>query len=118
MHVCCSPHVQMDVESAKTAKEVWDILQHEYKVTGIITQIYLHWKFYTVQMAEDNDFDIHHQKLQKIYQDLQVARDALPESEFLKVLLMSLPSTWDNFITSIDFRDLSADEKAKKLQFI
>jgi len=70
MHVHCSPHVQTDIESTKTAKEVWDTLKHEYEVMGIITQIYLCWKFYTVQMAEDDDFDLHHQKLWKIYQDL------------------------------------------------
>ena len=48
MWVHCSPYVQTYVESAKTAKDVWDTLRNEYEVTGIITQIYLHCQFYMV----------------------------------------------------------------------
>src|SRR5260370_23588394 len=60
------------------------------------------------------DLDIHLQKTRRIYQDLRVTGDGLPESEFLMLLFCSLPPSWETFIASIDFTDVDNDDEKIK----
>jgi len=66
-------------------------------------------------MSEEDDLMAHHLKLWWIYQDLRVARDPLLESEFAMTLITSLPPSWDNFIASIDFKDLAETDDKKRM---
>ena len=66
-------------------------------------------------MVDSDDLGIHLQKICCIYQDLKIARDNLPESEFLITLVCSLPTSWDTFIGSINFNEVeSEDDKIKQ----
>jgi hypothetical protein len=50
-----------------------------------------------------------------MYQDLWIAGDSLLELEFVMALITSLPSSWDNFIASIDFKGLEDTDDKKKM---
>ena len=69
-------------------------------------------------MADGDDLDVHLQKLHHIYQDLKVAGDNLPESEFLITLICSLPTSWDTFIASIDYSEVKSDDEKIKQKAI
>ena len=66
-------------------------------------------------MTEDDELDIHIQKMRRIYQDLCIAGETLAESEFLMAVLISLPTSWDSFTSTIELKDLdSTDNKIRK----
>ena len=90
MRIRCDQYVQTFIESVCDAKEAWEILRNEYEDSGSITRIYLRRQFYSIRMSEEDDLTVHHLKLRQIYQDLRVARDPLPESEFAMTLITSL----------------------------
>ena len=66
-------------------------------------------------MLEEDDLTAHHLKLQCMYQDLWIARDSLLELEFVMALITSLPPSWDNFIASIDFKELGETDDKKRM---
>ena len=111
----CSGFAGVYVESATLAKEAWDRLRTEFEDSGASTRFIFRRQLYASKMADGDDLDVHLQKLRRIYQDLKVAGDNLPESEFLITLICSLPTSWDTFIASIDYSEVeSNDEKIKQ----
>src|SRR5260370_22119907 len=69
-------------------------------------------EFYNTKLGENDDVDQHIHKLHCLSKDLKIARFSIPESEFISIVLMSLPLSWDSFISSIDGEDLESSNTA------
>ena len=88
------------------AREVWETLQKNFQATSVSSKIFIKKEFYSTKLGDNDDVDEHIHKLRCLYQDLRIAGFILPESEFTSVILMSLPSSWDTFVASINAKDL------------
>ena len=115
MQMRCTAWVLTFIENAMTAWEAWETLRKNFQSTSISAKIFIKKEFYNTKLGENDDVDEHIHKLHHLYQDLKITRSNFPESEFTSVVLMSLPPSWDTFITSIDAKNLeSTDEDISK----
>src|SRR6266850_2315931 len=112
MIVRCTPWVLTFIEEIATAKEAWETLQQTFQASSVLAKIFIKKEFYNTKLGENDDVDQHIHKLRCLSKDLKIARFSIPESEFISVVLMSLPSSWDSFISSIDGEDLESSNTA------
>src|SRR5258708_28190792 len=106
MQMGCSAWALTFIENAAMAREVWETLQKNFQATSVSLKIFIKKEFYSTKLGDNDDIDEHIHKLHHLYQDLRIAGFILPESKFTSVILMSLPPSWDTFVTSINAEDL------------
>src|SRR5258708_13829856 len=111
MQMCCSAWALTFIENAAMAREAWETLRKNFQATSISSKIFIKKEFYSTKLGDNDDIDEHIHKLHHLYQDLRIAGFILPESEFTSIILMSLPPSWDTFVTSIDAEDLDNPNK-------
>ena len=109
-----SPFVHTLVVDSQTPEAAWKILKREFEVTGATSRIFLRRELYTTRMAEDDNLDMHVQKMRTIYNNLRIAGDNVQDSEFVMALLISLPTSWDSFTSTIELKDLDSTDTAVK----
>src|SRR5260370_6754245 len=108
MIVRCTLWVLTFIEEIVTAKEVWETLCQTFQASSTSAKIFIKKEFYNTKLGENDDVDQHIHKLCHLSKDLKIAGFSIPESEFISIVLMSLPSSWDSFISSIDGEDLES----------
>src|SRR5258708_2695907 len=113
-----SLYVKTFIAMAETAKDAWDTLKWEFKVTRATSQVFLLRELYTMCMLEEDNLDTHTQHICSIYQDLKIAGEGLSEGNFIMALLMSLPPSWDNFISSTNISGIDSTDDQKKHESI
>src|SRR5260370_779772 len=104
----CTPWVLTFIEEIVTAKEAWETLHQTFQASSMSVKFFIKKEFYNTKLGENVDVDQHIHKLHRLSKDLKIARFSIPESEFISIILMSLPSSWDSFISSIDGEDLES----------
>src|SRR5260370_31643563 len=100
------------IEEIVMAKEAWEILWQTFQASSASAKFFIKKEFYNTKLGENDDVDQHIHKLHHLSKDLKIARFSIPESEFISIVLMSLPSSWDSFISSIDGEDLVSSDTA------
>jgi len=100
------------IEEIATAKEAWETLCQTFQASSVSAKIFIKKEFYNTKLGENDDIDQHIHKSCRLSKDLKIAGFSIPESEFISVVLMSLPSSWDSFISSIDGEDLESSDTA------
>jgi hypothetical protein len=108
IHLQVTPFVHTFVVDAQTPEMAWKTLKREFEVTGTTSRIFLHQELYATHMAEEENLDTHVQKMCKIYNDLHIAGDNLSDTEFTMAMLISLPTSWDNFTSMIELKELES----------
>src|SRR5258708_3982087 len=111
MQMRCSAWALTFIENAATAREAWETFRKNFQATSVSSKIFIKKEFYSTKLGDNDDIDEHIHKLRHLYQDLRITGFILPESEFTSVILMSLPPSWDTFVTSIDAKDLDNPNK-------
>ena len=112
----CMPWVLMFIETALTAQDAWEALQKCFQPSSTSAKIFIKRDFYSTKLGKHDDVDEHIHKLCCLYQDLMIARFNMLEAKFTSVVLMSLPPSWDSFISMINGKDLeSTDSEVRKL---
>ena len=99
MEMHCMAQVLTFIKNAMTVQEAWEILRKNFQSTSISAKNFIKKEFYNTKLGKNDDVDEHIHKLCHLYQDLKIAGSNFPESEFTSVVLMSLPPSWDMFIT-------------------
>src|SRR5260370_23023036 len=112
MIVRCTLWVLTFIEEIVMAKEAWETLWQTFQASSASVKIFIKKDFYNTKLGENDDIDQHIHKLRCLSKDLKITRFSIPESEFISVVLMSLPSSWDSFISSIDGEDLESSDTA------
>ena len=112
MIVRCTLWVLTFIEEIAMAKEAWETLCQTFQASSMLVKIFIKKEFYNTKLGENDDVDQHIHKLRCLSKDLKIARFSIPESEFIFIILMSLPSSWDSFISSIDGEDLKSSNTA------
>src|SRR5258708_5345157 len=83
-----------------------------------VVTVFLLRELYTMCMSEEDNLDTHTQCIHSIYQDLKIAGKGLSEGNFIMALLMSLPPSWDNFISSTNISRIDSTDDQKKCKSI
>src|SRR5260370_12079305 len=85
--------------------------------SGNISNLAAHWQkkfikreFYSTKLGKNDDIDKHIHKLCCLYQDLMIMGFNMPKAEFTSIVLMSLPPSWDSFISMINGEDLESTD--------
>ena len=89
------------LSGAQTAREMWYQLCLVYENTSGIGLMVAMRTFYRLQ-AEDDQFDIiaHVAKFRKLHEDLHTMNHKVDDAHFILILLMSLPTSWENYCNS------------------
>lgn len=82
---------------ATTAKEMWDALVSVKEPRGVPGVFALRRKFYQRIMEEGAEMIAHIAGLRKIQNEIHLIGERISNKEFLAVLAMSLPESWDTF---------------------
>src|SRR5260370_16765456 len=112
MIVRCTLWVLTFIEEILMSKEPWQTLCQTFQASSALVKIFIKKEFYNTKLGENDDIDQHIHKLHHLSKDLKIAGFSIPESEFISIVLMSLPSPWDSFISSIDGEDLESSDTA------
>src|SRR5260370_15594989 len=112
MIVRCTLWVLTFIEEIAMAKEAWETLCQTFQASSMSVKIFIKKEFYNTKLGENDDIDQHIHKLHCLSKDLKISGFSIPESEFISIILMSLPSSWDSFISSIDGEDLESSNTA------
>ncbi|KAE8657742.1 hypothetical protein F3Y22_tig00116983pilonHSYRG00074 [Hibiscus syriacus] len=115
-HLALADEVLSSIEEKKTAKEIWDHLTKSYEATSLHNKIFLKRKLYTLRMPESTSVTEHLNTLNTLFSQLTSLSCKIGEQERVKLLLQSLPDSYDQLIinltnsniTSLVFDDVAA----------
>ena len=100
--------LQIHIVATTDPKEAWEILKSQFSFVSITQIVRLKRKFYAATMHENDDLMEHLTMMSTLAQELREVNKQVDSIEFATVVLGSLPSSYDNFITSLNAR--SAEE--------
>ena len=83
--------------------DIWDKLESWYKSKSLTSRLYLKKRFLGLQMTEEADFNQHLDEFNKIIMELDSLEVKIEEEDKALFLLASLPSSFDNIVTTFLF---------------
>ena len=95
------------IRRSTTAKEAWNKLQSIYQPKGAISIIHLRRKLFRAQCDEGDDVETHIRELTELRDELANFGQTIEESEFAVCILTSLPDSWDNWVSGIEFTKIT-----------
>jgi len=95
-------------------RSAWEVLcgVHEAKTIG--NKLFLRRRFFTIKMQEGDDMLVHINTVKSLADHLRSIEVNIMDENVYMVLLMSLPPSFDNLVTSLE----SMSSKDADLQFI
>ncbi len=102
------------IQYCDNVRSVWEALcgVHETKTIG--NKLFLRRRFFTIKMQEGDDMLVHINTVKALTDQLRSIEVNITDEDVYMVLLMSLPSSFDNLVTSLK----SMSTKDVDLQFI
>lgn len=95
------------VRNASSAAAAWTKLESIYRPKGSISVIQLRRKLFRAQCLEGQDVEEHIREMTRIKESLaKFSKSDISENEFATCILTSLPNSWDNWISGIEFSDI------------
>jgi hypothetical protein len=102
------------IQYCDNVKSAWEVLcdLHEAKTIG--NKLFLRRRFFTIKMQEGNDMLVHINTVKTLADQLCSIEVNITNEDVYMVLLMNLPPSFDNLVTSLE----STSTKGVDLQFI
>jgi hypothetical protein len=102
------------IQYCDNVRSAWEALcgVHEAKTIG--NKLFLRRRFFTIKMQEGDDMLVHINMVKALANQLRSIEVNITDEDVYMVLLMSLPSSFDNLVTSLK----SMSTKNVDLQFI
>ena len=89
------------LSDSETAAQMWDNLRAVYEVKGHQMIIVLRCSLYHLATNSNNDIPKHLIKMKQMRLRLHQLGSVISKSEFHDVLILSLPRSWDGFISAL-----------------
>ena len=99
-------HLQIHVSSTNSAKEAWDSLQKHFEFVSVSQMVRLTRRFYAAQMEEGADLMKHITTMTSLAEQLREMKEDISSKKFAIVVLGSLPDSYENFMISMNARDV------------
>ena len=96
--------IQTYIVSTSNPKEAWDTLENQFSFVSITQLVRVYRKFYASSMNEGGNVMEHITKMTQLAQDLKEMGKDIESKEFAVVVLGSLPSSYEMFVTSLNAR--------------
>ena len=85
---------------ATTAKEMWNQLSMVKESKGRLGVLATHWALYRASAEEGFDMVTHISMLRGLQHELHVMENLVSDEDFVMILLILLPESWDNYTGS------------------
>ena len=99
-------HLQIHVSSKSNAKEAWESLKKHFEFVSVAQMVRLTRRFYAAEMGEGGDLMTHITDMTSLAEQLREMKEDISSKKFAIVILGSLPESYDNFLTSMNARDV------------
>ncbi|VFQ78488.1 unnamed protein product [Cuscuta campestris] len=115
--LCLANNTLREVLGLTDPVDIWDKLESRYKSKSLTSRLYLKKRLFGLQMAEEANFNGHLDEFNKITTELESIDVKIEEEDKALLLLASLPSSFDNIVTTFLFgkETLKFDEVAAAL---
>ncbi len=102
------------IQYCANVRSAWEAIYgvHEVKIIG--NKLFFQRRFFTIKMQEGNDMFVHINTVKALADQLRSIKVNIAYEDVYMVLLMSLPPSFDNLVTSLE----SMSTKDVDLQFI
>ena len=97
--------IKIHVTSTENPKEAWEILHNQFSFVSMAQTVRITRRFYAATMKEDGDLQQHLTLMSSLAQQLRDLDEEVSPQKFTIAVLGSLPSSYDNFITSLNARN-------------
>lgn len=101
--LCISDDVIMKVAGEKTAAALWLKLESLYMTKSLASKLMLKQRLFTLRMNEGTTLKDHLDRLNSILFDLRNIDDKVNDEDVAVLLLISLPSSYENFVQPFIF---------------
>lgn len=83
-----------------TSKEAWDTLKENFNNASVWNATVLRRQFNRFTFKEGQPMEEQLRDLRKIYDQLRMMGDVIPDKQFASHIIQALPGSWDNFASS------------------
>ncbi|VFQ70645.1 unnamed protein product [Cuscuta campestris] len=101
--ICLANNTLREVLGLTDPVDIWDKLESRYKSKSLTSRLYLKKRLFGLQMAEEANFNGHLDEFNKITTELESIDVKIEEEDKALLLLASLPSSFDNIVTTLLF---------------
>jgi hypothetical protein len=102
------------IQYFNNVRSVWEALCDVHEAKTIGNKLFLRRRFFTIKMQEGDDMLVHINTVKALADQLHSIEVNMMDEDVYMVLLMSLPPSFDNLVTSLE----SMSTKDVDLQFI
>jgi len=102
------------IQYCDNVKSAWEALCGVHEAKTISNKLFLRRRFFTIKTQEGDDMLVHINTVKALADQLRSIKVNITDEDVYMVLLMSLPSSFDNLVTSLE----SMSTKDVDLQFI
>ena len=106
------------VRNCDTAVSVWSKLSSVYESKSLVNRLFMRRKLLTMKMNEGDALSTHINSIKTLSEQLAAVNASVSEEDLVMTLLMSLPESFEHFITaleSVNESDLTYDYVIAKL---
>ena len=97
-----SDSILATVRSCDTAKSVWDKLASVFESKSLVNRLFMRRKLLTMKMSEGDALSAHINSIKTLSEQLAAIGAQVSEEDLVMTLLMSLPSSYEHFITALE----------------
>src|ERR1700712_3274149 len=90
------------VRSCDTAKSVWDKLASVFESKSLVNRLFMRRKLLTMKMSEGDALSVHINSIKTLSEQLAAIGAQISEEDLVMTLLMSLPTSYEHFITALE----------------
>ncbi len=102
------------IQYCENVKSTWETFYGVHKTKIIENKLFLRRRFFTIKMQERENLLVHINMVKALADQLHSIEEKIEDEDMYMVLLMSLPPSFDNLVTSLE----SMSTKDVDLQFI
>jgi hypothetical protein len=92
----------MKIHDRKTAREIWEALQHGFQSKSCMVAVDLRHRLQQERCPEKGDLRTHFAKLRTMQEDLAAMDHPPGEDELYAIILGSLPSSYEPFVAAMN----------------
>jgi hypothetical protein len=101
--LCLANNTLREVIGLTDPVDIWEKLESRYKSKSLTSRLYLKKRLFGLQMAEEANFNGHLDEFNKMTTELESIDVKIEEEDKALLLLASLPSSFDNIVTTLLF---------------
>ncbi len=90
------------VRSCETALSVWEKLASIFESKSLVNRLFMRRKLLTMKMSEGDALSTHINSIKTLSEQLAAVGAQVSEEDLVMTLLMSLPSSYEHFITALE----------------